>query len=221
MKAEERTALYRLFNAEGDLLYVGISKNPRKRWGQHALEKPWWHEIAEKTVEWHPDRATAEALETQAIVDEKPAYDQTARRYVHPRAMPPRLEFDYSAEQARVVELVTRKIQSGDYPPGKLLQGARIGREYGVSASIGRDALDTIQQQSGLVRHDIQGRYRVQADPVPTPVFTAAPRTTPEPPRLRTAKIPLGDADATAQALRKAMSAEELAALAERLQVRV
>lgn len=198
------TALYRLFNADDLLLYVGISKNPKKRWGQHALEKPWWHEVAEKTVEWHPDHATAVALETQAIAAERPAYDQTARRYVSLATAPPRLEFDYSQEQASVVEAVTQKIQSGVYGPGKRLQAARVGREHGVSACIARDALDVIHGQLGLVRRDMHA-YRVQGTSAPAPV-----------PRF--VRIPLGDADVAADALREALSVDELAALLHAMQ---
>jgi predicted GIY-YIG superfamily endonuclease len=57
--SDEPTALYRLFDTDGVLLYVGITRDTEKRWRQHALKKPWWPQVAERTVEWHPTRLAA------------------------------------------------------------------------------------------------------------------------------------------------------------------
>jgi hypothetical protein len=70
-----RTALYRLFDADGALLYVGVSDNPRGRWNAHATEKPWWHEVADRKVIWLETRDEALAKETRAICDEHPRYN--------------------------------------------------------------------------------------------------------------------------------------------------
>lgn len=70
-----RTALYRLFDAEGRLLYVGIAFNPRSRWAGHS-SKSWWKDVAEKRVEWHATRHEALAAERLAIVDELPLYNK-------------------------------------------------------------------------------------------------------------------------------------------------
>ena len=70
-----RTALYRLFNAEGELLYIGITANFGQRWTQHAQAKSWWAEVERQTVEWHPYRAAAGAAETAAIAAEGPRYN--------------------------------------------------------------------------------------------------------------------------------------------------
>lgn len=70
----ERTALYRLYDADGRLLYVGIAQDPEKRWSQHSRTKraTWWPLVARKTVEWFPNREAADAAETIAINNEKP-----------------------------------------------------------------------------------------------------------------------------------------------------
>ena len=70
-----RTALYRLFDEAGQLLYVGIAVEPRVRWGVHAREKTWWPQVARRDVEWLPDRVSAEAAEVAAIVSEAPRYN--------------------------------------------------------------------------------------------------------------------------------------------------
>lgn len=72
----ERTALYRLYSADGTLIYVGISKNPEQRWGTHKSEKPWWQQVARKTVEWFDDRVTAAKAEATAVRVENPLMNQ-------------------------------------------------------------------------------------------------------------------------------------------------
>jgi excisionase family DNA binding protein len=71
----ERTAVYRVFDAEGALLYVGISNKFGTRWEHHASMQPWWPLANKQTVEWHPDRDTAEAIEVAAIKTECPRFN--------------------------------------------------------------------------------------------------------------------------------------------------
>jgi predicted GIY-YIG superfamily endonuclease len=70
-----RTALYRLRNADGELLYVGISSKPPQRWGQHASDKEWWPEVATLSIEWFDSRAEALAMEAKAIRIEQPRHN--------------------------------------------------------------------------------------------------------------------------------------------------
>lgn len=72
--ATERTALYRCFGADDELLYVGISKDPAERWKQHR-GTAWWRHVTMRTVEWHDDRPTAERAERKAIQTEGPRYN--------------------------------------------------------------------------------------------------------------------------------------------------
>lgn len=69
------TALYRLYSATGDLLYVGITDHLKVRLAAHAKDKTWWSQVARKTVEWHPGKPEAEAAEAAAIRTEKPAHN--------------------------------------------------------------------------------------------------------------------------------------------------
>lgn len=74
-KHQGRTALYRLFDQSGRLLYVGISHKPDVRWGQHSEDKDWWPLVDRRDVEWHDTRAVAEQVETQVIADERPVFN--------------------------------------------------------------------------------------------------------------------------------------------------
>lgn len=73
----ERTALYRLFNADGDLLYVGISANLSQRWKNHEVYSGrWWPLVTRKTIEWYADRYLALAHEFLAIYYEQPQHNR-------------------------------------------------------------------------------------------------------------------------------------------------
>jgi predicted GIY-YIG superfamily endonuclease len=71
----ERTAVYRFRDAAGDLLYVGMTRNPRARFHNHAADKPWWPEVDAKAIEWLDTWAEAHAAEIAAIRAEKPRHN--------------------------------------------------------------------------------------------------------------------------------------------------
>jgi hypothetical protein len=70
-----RTALYRFYDENSTLLYVGITCAPTVRWKSHST-RSWWPQVVRKDVEWHLSRETAEAEERRAIVWEKPRYNR-------------------------------------------------------------------------------------------------------------------------------------------------
>jgi predicted GIY-YIG superfamily endonuclease len=72
---QREAALYRLYAADGTLLYVGAAYDPEKRWTEHAVEKSWWPEVATKSVEWFETRDAALAAESTAIATEEPFYN--------------------------------------------------------------------------------------------------------------------------------------------------
>ena len=71
----ERTAVYRLFDAAGALLYVGISSQPEYRLRAHSNERAWWPEVARTVLAWHETRADALAEEACAIANERPRHN--------------------------------------------------------------------------------------------------------------------------------------------------
>lgn len=73
--AEVETALYRHYDAEGVLLYVGISLTPMKRLSGHRRKSHWSGKIARVEMEWHPSRAAAIKAERMAIKKEWPRHN--------------------------------------------------------------------------------------------------------------------------------------------------
>lgn len=93
---DQRTALYRHFDAAGELLYVGISLCAIGRLAQHRMDKQWYQDIARVEVEWLPDRDTALAAEKLAIQTERPRYNVV--HAVFGRAQPVRIVDDFPAD---------------------------------------------------------------------------------------------------------------------------
>jgi hypothetical protein len=69
------TVLYRHYDADGGVLYVGITFDPSSRRRQHASDKPWWPLVARTTYEWHPTRLAALGAERAAIATERPTFN--------------------------------------------------------------------------------------------------------------------------------------------------
>jgi predicted GIY-YIG superfamily endonuclease len=74
-QAPVRTAIYRLHDQSGVLLYVGVTDKPKRRWPQHAADKPWWPDVASRSLSWFPSRDLALDAESRAIRTEKPLHN--------------------------------------------------------------------------------------------------------------------------------------------------
>lgn len=72
---EGRTALYRHYDANDVLLYVGISNDPDQRFILHAYTARWYDCSARCDVEWHTDRPAALSAERDAIRSERPLFN--------------------------------------------------------------------------------------------------------------------------------------------------
>jgi excinuclease UvrABC nuclease subunit len=66
------TAVYRIYDGEGSLLYVGMGRNPMNRWSSHSEQHPWWQRAATFRVEWFETRKAAAQEEMRAIRGENP-----------------------------------------------------------------------------------------------------------------------------------------------------
>jgi hypothetical protein len=70
-------ALYRMFDHEGKLLYVGITGHVA-RFDNHATKR-WFPCVASITLEWCDTEAAARAAERRAIQTERPRYNIAGR----------------------------------------------------------------------------------------------------------------------------------------------
>lgn len=127
------TALYRLYDREGNLLYIGIAKNPEKRFDGHATNTPWWHLVARRVVMWLPTRDEALAAENKACTREKPLYDASDRWGGHWHGQPRRKVYDTSADEERFEFAFRAAMARGDFKPGEFVTKRKMGERFSVS----------------------------------------------------------------------------------------
>jgi predicted GIY-YIG superfamily endonuclease len=72
---DDTTALYRLYDRAGVLLYVGISNDVHGRIRTHRMEKTWGPLIADSRIEFYATRVSALDAEATAIRRERPRFN--------------------------------------------------------------------------------------------------------------------------------------------------
>jgi predicted GIY-YIG superfamily endonuclease len=127
-----KTDLYRQFDKDGRLLYVGVSINARRRHVQHKSMSFWADQVATITIEKYQDRDSALIAERQAISAEKPVYnDHYAETRREKPAPEPRLVMfgPFQPYKGRPIGLV-----KGPTPEGFPVPSDRILRADGPDA---------------------------------------------------------------------------------------
>lgn len=77
--SSQKTTLYRAFNSENELLYVGISHSVMARIGQHKSAGVWHGKCVRITLEHFPNRELARKAENKAIKKEYPIYNKQGK----------------------------------------------------------------------------------------------------------------------------------------------
>lgn len=170
-----RTALYRLYDSDGQLLYVGISQNPDVRWGQHSQTKPWWPSVEERKIEWHETRAAAAKAEKEVIKADQPYWNlhHAVRPLGNSEAERVLGAYREVREEARalrptMLELALRELKRGATP-------AQLAELTGESAEVFR----RLREAHGIAvdpRYESRAelaRARKKAVPPPAPAAPA------------------------------------------------
>lgn len=107
----ERTAVYRFFDADDALLYVGVTQDFLARRQQHASTKGWWPEVRRHVVDWFDSPADALEVELEAIKGERPRYNVaiTNQHYRGARPVARGLKFMGTAEIRDMLGAVSRQ----------------------------------------------------------------------------------------------------------------
>ena len=72
---QPKTALYRIYDSDDTLLYVGISHMAMYRLETHMARQPWAAAIRRVLIDWHESREAAASAEVAAIVTERPLHN--------------------------------------------------------------------------------------------------------------------------------------------------
>lgn len=91
--------LYRFFNADGELLYIGVTQDPTARFKSHQHDKSWFSEVATSTMEHFTSRQELMAAELAAIQRESPRHNIAGTWQPKP---PPKSEMRLRKARAQV-----------------------------------------------------------------------------------------------------------------------
>lgn len=130
-------AVYRLYSATGDLLYVGIADNPEARFKGHERKQFWWREVVTREVTWYPGRAEAEAEEERAITFDEPRYniDGTTRGGITRDSAKARRYATTGGRYAqfeRAVEALKEDVARQRFPGGVMPPKQELAERYAV-----------------------------------------------------------------------------------------
>jgi predicted GIY-YIG superfamily endonuclease len=163
-----RTALYRVFDVSGKLLYVGISQNPDVRLGQHSQTKPWWVAVAERKIEWHETRAEAAAAEKVAIKSEMPHWNinHAVRPIGDDESNKLYAEYRWNLEEMRsmqsaIAEQAVRDLKAGA-TPGQLAKLTGLSDEFfrRIARAIGAE-----RKREPTVGREVEAKKRATDQP--------------------------------------------------------
>lgn len=146
----ERTALYRLYDAEDDLLYIGISRDPEKRFKAHEHDKNWWHCVRYVDLTWFSSFPAARRAENAAHRSERPPYNGMGHTGLGWDISA--LRYDDSADQADIRQRLLAALEAGNYPPGSHLWPFHLSRAYGYSRSTTDNAMSGLAREGHLER---------------------------------------------------------------------
>ncbi len=76
MEEENTHCLYRHFDKDGNLLYIGTSLSVMSRTSHHHKISPWFNKITSITIERFPGRYDAARAEKKAILEEYPIHNK-------------------------------------------------------------------------------------------------------------------------------------------------
>ena len=138
--------LYRWFNSDDLLLYVGISVNAYTRAKHHQKNAEWWPEASKMTLEVYPDRHSVEEAEKKAIRDEKPKYNITYNRDPQERADANRVS--RSKTERWIVPGVWEGLGYRDLPIR--IESRVEGSEYVIVRVFNPVTLESFQDTAGL-----------------------------------------------------------------------
>ena len=76
------TYLYKLYDKNNNLLYVGITTNYKIRFRIHSKKHSWWNKVSRRWIKKYPSRTLALKAEKTIIANQNPKYNITYNNQV-------------------------------------------------------------------------------------------------------------------------------------------
>ncbi|KAB1979478.1 GntR family transcriptional regulator [Streptomyces triticiradicis] len=148
----ERTALYRYFDDNDDLLYIGISIDPDGRLQAHRdNHEPWAPAVARRTIEWLDSRPLALEAEEEAIKTERPRCNEKHNYDEAPFSPSNWPKVTAWPKVPAIAELMRAEITARRWAHGQRIPSLRtLGAATGASSRIVSQA-SALLQKEGLL----------------------------------------------------------------------
>ncbi len=151
-----KTSLYRHFDSDGVLLYVGVSISHLHRLEQHQRHSPWFGAIHTQRIEWFDTREAALAAERDAVIHEKPLHNiqhkRAAKKFEEreARRLARAEKFANSEMAANTLHVMTttRLIEKGRVAKDELTRKVLFKPLYSI-----KEAADALGVSTKFVRH--------------------------------------------------------------------
>lgn len=144
------TSLYRLYDIDATLLYIGIAGNPGRRFEQHAKDKPWWGHVTDVRLEHFLTREAAILAEADAIRTENPKHNIMLNRS-RPAPMPAGVPMPENR--------LDRLSAAADQP---LLPNSLVGSFFHTYLTNEENGLKEINRQGCVVAEPSPGVYLIE-----------------------------------------------------------
>lgn len=147
------TAVYRFYDSEDCLLYVGMTHDIDERWGTHERIQPWWLDVSRHEFTWYGTRAEAKQIEATATAVEKPRFDRSGKRTAGGE-----WNDRLATETDRAMQAITADIANGAFPLWHVLPPyGDLSRKYGIPlVGITRGLASLAHREKTLVYHQDQ-----------------------------------------------------------------
>lgn len=225
-----RTALYRFYDAAGELLYIGISNDPDARWKSHRYGIAKWPTlVASRKDEWYDSRWAAEEAEVAAIKAERPLFN-SSHNFVEVTFTPAIWAHPVVGHRKRevIAKRIRQEISSGGWPPGTRIPNAeKMGAVTRTSKSTATKAMGPLIREGILSLQSGRGVFVEPCAPMDSPWSAQQPeRVTTEQSSLRilvsdpvspAIRVPTASAELAADSLVEQLPRELLVALTQSL----
>lgn len=150
------TSVYRYYDKNKILIYVGITSTGITRNRQHNADKAWWKYVASQEIDHYGSRDAARFNEINLINRFRPPFN----RQHNP---------DYEAIHAYYLELV------GEGPPARLVLAERVARCKVVDLSfVSHIAPESVLQFDAIIRDELVAKSLRHDRQKPAPVLLGA-----------------------------------------------
>ena len=146
-------SLYRCFDENGALLYVGISKSALARVSAHSVESAWYPSVAKISIENFDSVSAAANAEKLAIATENPLHNKQRYRFADGKlvgakhGVPPVPKGNGRVTGNKLAGAIIAKIKSDGKTVQSVCQEAGISRQqfYNVISGHQKPRLNTIK----------------------------------------------------------------------------